>query len=965
MWNVAVPDALWVPDGDERLDGLIREVLDQDVVAIDTETTGLSVWGDRPLYWSLAWGDNMRCAMPIDTLHYFGQAFAEEGKRWIFANAKFDMHMLANAGITFAGECVDTQVMHALLYEEEPHGLKEMAGHVLGWRWSDFFDTFPPLLVPDLDKPPKALKGGSFSQPNRKETLLELFARVERDHLSKLVDYASNDAYGTLRIYYKLLEELRSTHTHSIYPDWLPTMEALFFHTEVPFTKVLFECERNGVYIDADYLESLREPIMREMDQCKREAVNIVGTDFNLSSDHDMRDYLFNHLQLRPVTLTKGGKKGIKQPSVDGNTLEHYANEVPLCKIALKYGDLEKTLSTYITGLRKHMDRQGRIHCRLNQDIARTGRLSCVAEWTQLTTDRGDIPISDVKVGDCVWTHRGRWRRVLDAFTKGIEDMYDVRFSNGEVLTCTAAHRLLQEDGTWITVGEVNERFQGVGLQEGQPRRGAAEVPVTVYADDGEHCGTTQDHRSQCGSHPEVLHAGGRAESSFKTSVLGIEERRQEPDEWQDERATPQLERRVRGWAGVSDLHPSGQAGVRSSSSDVRSLGLEGHSGQFGCAPHRHQPKEQQARQPRLGHKGGPSCHSLFAGEGLPGVTIEEIVYRGRFEVFDLTVEEDSSYWACGVFSHNSSNPNLQNIPKPESDNFKLRRAFCAPPNSKTALLVNDYEQLEMRLLACATVTQQHPKGAEEMIQIFLDGKDIHMGNAAMVYGPLYAKKHGWHMSYDDLVNAKKTEKKVKNNELPPEALDEHCHLALFARNAIKSVGFGLNYGMKEAKLARQLGISTEEAKAIIDAYFGTYPAVQDFYEAARVETRKDGFSFSILGRRRFHPAINSYNAYERWSDERKCVNMQIQGAAADVVRMAMVFIHRAGLKEKLGCRMLLQVHDELMFECPEETIKEAQAIIGPIMEHALAMCPSTRASDLAVPLTTSTGIGPSWDTAK
>jgi len=170
---------------------------------------------------------------------------------------------------------------------------------------------------------------------------------------------------------------------------------------------------------------------------------------------------------------------------------------------------------------------------------------------------------------------------------------------------------------------------------------------------------------------------------------------------------------------------------------------------------------------------------------------------------------------------------------------------------------------------------------------------------------------------------------------------------------------------MKENKLARQLGITTEAAEKIIEAYLDTYPAVKKFYGACIAETQQDGFSFSILGRRRFHPAINGYNAYERWSEERKCVNMNIQGGAADVVRMAMIWIHQAGLDKKLGCRMLLQVHDELMFECPEETIKEAQAIIGPIMEHALAMCPAQGARDLAVPLTTSTGIGPSWMEAK
>ena len=606
MWNTSLPEAVWCTDEHpEQISYLVSEVLDQDVVAIDTETTGLSVWRDEPVYWSMAWGQDRRVCMPIRTLPFFREAFAEGGKRWVFANAKFDMHMLANVGVEFAGECIDTQVMHALLYEEEPHGLKEMAKHVLGWRWSDFFDAFPLLLVPDMSKPAKMLKGGGLSQPNRRETLRELWARVEQNHLSRLVDYASNDAYGTLRIYEKLLTELHNTPIHSLYSTWLPTMEALFFHTEAPFTKVLYTCERNGVYVDRDYLQTLREPMEAEKDRLAREARTLTGSmTFNINSDDQMREYLFKKCGLAPLTYTKGGKTGDKKPSVDKGCLEHYQHENRMAAIALRFSKLDHMIGTYIDGMDEHVDLKGRIHCRFNQDVARTGRLS-------------------------------------------------------------------------------------------------------------------------------------------------------------------------------------------------------------------------------------------------------------------------------------ASNPSMQNVPKPDSDEFKLRRAFCATPNH--SLLVNDYEQLEMRLLACATVTDQNPAGAKEMIQIFLDEKDIHMGNAAMVYGPLYEKQHGWRMGYDDLVNAKKTDKKVKAGELPESALDQHCQLALFARNAIKSVGFGLNYGMKEKKLARQLGISEQEAIAIIDAYLDTYPAVSEFYAAAIEETRGHGFSFSILGRRRYHPSINSYNKYDRWSDERKAVNMAIQGSAADL----------------------------------------------------------------------------------
>jgi len=680
-WNIELPDASYYTREDSRLEALVNEVCDQDVVAIDTETTGLKIWKDQPLFWSLAWGAHRRVCMPIDTLFAFKDAFRDAGKRWVFANAKFDMHMLANVGIEFAGDCVDTAVMHALLYEEESHALKDMAKKVLGWRWTDFFDTFKALMVPDNTKEPKKLKSGMLSQPTRKETIQEMLLRCHRENLPLLVDYASNDAYGTLRIYEKLLEELRRTNIYSLYPEWLPNMEHLFFKTEVPFTKVLYTCERNGIYVDRPYLQNLRGPMWDEHEKLRREMVRLTGDpNFNPNSTEQLRDWFIKHEGLKPLMMTKGGKSGIKLPSIDKGFLEHYEHESEMAGYLLRDRKLTKLIGTYIDGADEHLDYNSRIHTRFNQDVARTGRLS-------------------------------------------------------------------------------------------------------------------------------------------------------------------------------------------------------------------------------------------------------------------------------------SSDPNLQNIPQPDKDKFQLRGAFQAQPGQGTELIVGDYSQLEMRLLACATATDKNPEGAREMIQIFLDGKDIHMGNAEKVFGPIIKREQGWDLTYDFLKEAKKIDSAVKEGKLPPEARTARHALAMEKRNHIKSVGFGLNYGMKEGKLARSLGITKAEALDIIEAYFKTYPAVQGFYAEAIAETEATGFSFTLLGRRRFHPAIESPNKLDRWSEQRKCVNNQIQGTAADAVRLSMINIWKAGFDKKYGCRMLLQVHDELIFECPKETAQEAKAEIQAMMEHPFP-------TDLLVPLDVSIATGPAWNKA-
>lgn len=685
-WNTKLPDAEWYAPGDERLDGLVREIRDQGVVALDTETTGLKVWKDFPLFWSLAWGPHRRICMPAETLPFFKESFNDETKRWVFAAAKFDMHMLANAGVQLKGDCVDTQVMHALLYEEDSHKLKDMAKQILGWRWTDFFDTFKALNLPDLTKTPKVLKSGVLNQPTRKESIQEMLLRCAATDLPRLVDYASNDAYGTLRLYEALEKELLRTNIYSLYPERFPTMAHLFFLTEAPFTKVLWNCERNGVYVDRPYLQNLRGPMQEECDTLMRTMVRLSQNRlFNPNSNDHLADYFFNQedpsKNLAPRMYTKGGKSGVKKPSIDKGFLEHYEHENEMAGALLRYRKLSKLIGTYIDGADEHLDPHSRIHTRFNQDVARTGRLS-------------------------------------------------------------------------------------------------------------------------------------------------------------------------------------------------------------------------------------------------------------------------------------SSDPNLQNIPTPEKDKFQLRGAFQATPGAKTRLIVGDYEQLEMRLLACATATDRNPDGAREMIQIFLDGKDIHMGNAEMVFGPIFERKHGWRLTYDFLKESKKIDGQVKDGKLPKEARTERHELALIARNHIKSIGFGLNYGMKENKLARQLGISKEEAKSIIDAYLATYPPVQDFYDTTIAETRQTGYSFTLLGRRRFHPGIASPNTMDRWSEERKCVNNLIQGTAADVVRLAMIRVSRAGLEEKYGCKMLLQIHDELMFECPEETAPQAMREIRDLMEHPLP-------SELLVPLNVSIGMGNAWNQAK
>ena len=295
-----------------------------------------------------------------------------------------------------------------------------------------------------------------------------------------------------------------------------------------------------------------------------------------------------------------------------------------------------------------------------------------------------------------------------------------------------------------------------------------------------------------------------------------------------------------------------------------------------------------------------------------------------------------------------SVDPNLQNIPRPENDTYVIRQAFM--PKDGYMFVVADYEQLEMRLLA-------HFSRDPNMIDVIRKGWDIHAGSAALMYGH----------DYTDIVRA--IEKKKAAAKDPSIQLTEEEKLMVLHRQDAKAVGFGLNYGEGPKKLAKTLGCSVVEAKAKIERYFAPYSNVRQFIANVHRIIAEYGFVETILGRPRRFPEMAylgqlSYFAMrgnERANlarNERQSVNSIIQGSAADVAKAAMLKCEFNEELKDLGVEMLLQIHDELIFEVPVENVERAVPIIRQCMEHPFD-------KDLLVPLDVDLGVGLSWDTAK
>lgn len=658
-WNIDVPKAEYYdlssatpfrrPDGSivelsGPLQHLINELEVQDEIAIDTETTGLVSWQDIPLYFSVAWG-RRRATVHARTLPYFKHIFEQKKKRWLLANAKYDAHILANVGIEFAGELVDVQVMHALIYDEQSHKLKDIAQSLLGWRWSDFQDTFGKI--------------------GKKQSAEGVIRKAEVENFDLLVEYAANDAWGTLEVGRELRRQLERIYTDSLFvsiPPYIETLWDLFNKTEVPYTKVLWNCERNGILVDQEYLSRIGPTAAQEIEKLERSIVRESGaTVINPNSSAQLLEY-FLKVGAPLSKMTKGGKTGVRNLAMDAEVLSKLSSDFPVAGMVLRLRDLSKLKGTYIDGLNDLMDPNGRIHTKFNQDIARTGRLS-------------------------------------------------------------------------------------------------------------------------------------------------------------------------------------------------------------------------------------------------------------------------------------SSDPNMQNIPRPENDKWKLRGAFIAPHGND--LIVADYEQLEMRLLAAGS-------REEGMCEVIRRGWDIHMGNASMIYD----------VPYEEVAAAKKIEKDVKSGKLPKEAMTERVEYLLRCRAEVKTIGFGLVYGMGDGKLARDLNITKLEASEKSKNFMAKYPAIASFKAEQVDDARRFGSVFTIMGRRRNLPAIHSYRNDDRSQAERMAVNTPIQGSAADVVRMAQLLCFSAELDYRYGAKMLLQVHDELVFQCPKESTQAVVEEIREYMEHPFCI-------DLDVPLGASIGTGHSWMDAK
>ena len=254
-----------------------------------------------------------------------------------------------------------------------------------------------------------------------------------------------------------------------------------------------------------------------------------------------------------------------------------------------------------------------------------------------------------------------------------------------------------------------------------------------------------------------------------------------------------------------------------------------------------------------------------------------------------------------------SSEPNLQNIPVRTAEGREIRQAFL--PRNGWVLLDADYSQIELRLMA-------HFSGDEAMLDAFRTGQDVHARTASEIF------------------------------DVPLDQVD-----ATLRSNA-KAVNFGIIYGISGFGLARNTGVTQQEAKSFISRYFAKYPGVKRFMDSAVEDGQQNGYALTLMGRRRYLPELTAGSAMVREFGKRAAMNTPVQGTAADIIKLAMVRVDEALRREKLQSRLILQVHDELLLECPPEEVETASRILQEAMEGVI---------QLSVPLSAEVHQGENW----
>lgn len=580
----------------------------------------------------------------------------------------------------------------------------------------------------------------------------------------------------------------------------------------------------------------------------------------------------------------------------------------PIYPLLIEKRQLAKIDGTYVEGWKPGRD--GRIHSTFTLKPA-TWQTSCCAPWTPITTRWGVRPIHLIEVGDQVFTHRMRWRKVTAVWVHPSQPMYDVHFETGHVLTCTAFHRLLCFDhGNHTEVVDSGKHRQGIEAVSG------LRLSDTRCAGEG-----VEDIGTQHWGDTSNLYGPGREAETEQSSILTLEDGQQESYAWKDGSEASQVHRRGVRWVRLLDLLEGRQEAVCASGYDGRGVGIEDPSSYVGHSSHRREQTTQSSGQLCIGDEQRTSKDTWDFAAALGSVRITKIVPVGNLPVHDITVEEDESYESEIVFSHNSREPNIQNgLKHGRTEAQKLRaKAFNAMQKAEVGhKMINfDFKSFHAQTTACEAGLPDYLRLAKIDIHSFVTCHYLKLPERIGLY-----ERPGEEM--------KEIFKRLKKDEKFKFTRDFKAKKCLL----------GLQFSMGPRKLYQLNSDDFEneaEAKAIHSLVMvQLFPGLGKWHkEVIQLADDKKLLQNKYGAIRRFYDAMQWDRRQQRFAGGEQAeaaVAFLPASSAFGHVRDVMIAMHEKGWDERYQC--VNTIHDSLVFHCPDRLVEECTFNIKELMEQ-------------------------------
>jgi DNA polymerase I-like protein with 3'-5' exonuclease and polymerase domains len=716
-------------------------------------------------------------------------------------------------------------------------------------RYADIEPTF----IWDTMLVDQSMTGGLYSHYNlaalSRRWLGEIMEKDTRDHFlgsSKMTaamkKYAAKDVVKTLRI-----AELQKKKYENEF--------AFRAYTEIDEPAIFPVLDMGGIPVDAPGWRDMT----KEFSELAKQAELDAGVNVYSSAQVKVKAKQFGYV------LQSTGKDILKG-------LDH-----PFFRAVEKARMYRKAVSTYGETWLENVEADGKVYSSYRITGALTGRMSCVSGKTILSTSRGDFTIQEYlpEDGDLILTHTGQWKPIKRKIYKGIEDMYQVECYNMSVVQCTLNHQLLTPTG-WKKVGELHKEeevlsdvnFEPIRKQQAEYRK----CPASVFGGFPQVWLPTNSRRawnflSQCRLYYKNLRRwGAQVFRAHHTNVQG-ENGRKESHERYDWNGTSKIQGFNLRWSWIFSEKSKWKVHTRASSSYGGSSWIGRITSLLGRSSHQRRQDGQLLGQSSLSNQEGSRSASQEVTK------IREIAFMGKMGVWDIEVSDDHSYIAGGLIHHNSSEPNMQNIP---ARTLPVFRTKFIPSSSKNVIMVSDVSQQEPRILA-------YESQDEVLISAIINKEDLHLTVAKSIFGDF---------GKDD---------------------KDYDH----KRSVGKTINLGTAYGLSEFGLADKLGIPVEKASEFLRQYFTRFRGVFAWISKKRSEARQNGYVTTAVGRRIY---INPYNGQHA---DNNAINSPIQGGAADFTKMWLRKIWELCRKKKIKFPVVAIVHDEIVCDIPKAIRKK------------------------------------------